>query len=164
MGYKKQFPKDFPYNQYESLDLAQKNVLREKYHMKPITTVHQARKPQIANHNSHTTNNSSQTVQPDKTKKKYAPRKSVNTEFIDKFPRTTEGAVAFIRAWQKSKNAEDFIKTHGNGNLHFWGASTSRANFFRKKGIQLKVLKKQYATNGQYDYEMLKMVAAETAD
>lgn len=93
------------------------------------------------------------------------PTRKAGPRIDDQFPRTTEGASAFIRAWQKSPDAETFIAKFGNNEKNFWGAACYRAEFFRKKGIELKKLRKSKSMQAAaYDWDQLKLVAAEVAE
>lgn len=129
------FPPGFPTNKYWGMTKDQKNKVRAEFGMPLLGAVKPGRQPSE-----------------DRLK-----------TVVDKFPRTTDGAVAFIRAWQKSKTAEDFIAKHSPAGQekNFWGASSARAAFLRKRGVQLKVLKKSKGEGGTlYDWDLLKMAAA----
>lgn len=156
-GFAKQsvFPKSFPMAEYNKLDLAGKNAMREQWWIKPLSSLARAHRESRSRFHKAT---ASLPAAP-KTGTGWAKAK----EAVEaKFPRTTAGAVAFIRAWNSAEDGNGFVAKHGNSNPEFWSASTHRATFLRSKGIKLKVLKKTRGDASLYDWDLLKQVAAES--
>lgn len=137
----KGWPKDFPHGQYKKLNTMDKrNAMRKKHGMVAIGE------------------KSKQAAKRDPA----ASRGMSSKE--SKFPRSTAGAAAFIRAWQQSSDGNDFIVKHGDDEgPNFWSACTNRALFLRKHGVALKVLRRARDGRALYDFNLLKAVAAEAA-
>ncbi len=135
-----QFHKDFPMKEYGRLDLAGKNALREKWHMTPLAGLGYE---------------GSGAKKPESTFKKSIK----DLEAV--FPRTTAGAVAFIKAWNKATDGNEFVSNYADGSPDFWRAATHRAVYLRAKGVNLKTLKKTRGEETLYDWDLLKAAAAE---
>ncbi len=154
------FHRDFPMKQYEKLDLAGKNELRAKWHMVPLAGIgHEGYRKPGHDHKGTPLTDAGHSRPAKKTAWAEA-----NEAVEAVFPRSTDGAVKFIRAWNKAKDGNAFVAEHGKGNPEFWSACTHRATYLRKKGVQLKVLKKTKGDDALYDWDLLKQVAAENGD
>lgn len=154
---KYKWPEDMTYTKYSRLGIEDRKSFRERHGLIVSGGIIKSILKPLSS-NGHSTS----MARPHVTKN--SPLKKIK-KINELFPRTTDGASVFIRAWQKSPDAESFIAKYGDGENSFWRTATHRAKFFRDKGIALKKLHKSRALmTAAYDWDTLKLVAAEVAE